>query len=54
MTEKQQLKQLEDELYMAEKNKKMFYRLWLKWSNEYMDIERAIDRLNTKIKNTPQ
>ncbi len=48
------LKLLEDELYMAEKNKKMFYRLWLKWSNEHMDIERAIDRLNTKIKNTPQ
>ena len=48
------LKQLEDDLYMAEKNKKMFYRLWLKWSNEHMDIERAIDRLNTKIKNTPQ
>ena len=48
------LKLLEDELYMAEKNKKMFYRLWLKWSNEHMDIERAIERLNTKIKNTPQ
>ena len=48
------LKLLEDELYIAEKNKKMFYRLWLKWSNEHMDIERAIDRLNTKIKNTPQ
>ena len=54
MTEKHQLKQLEDELYMAEKNKKMFYRLWIKWSNEHMDIERAIDRLNTKIKNTSQ
>lgn len=48
------LKLLEDDLYIAEKNKKMFYRLWLKWSNEHMDIERAIDRLNTKIKNTPQ
>ena len=48
------LKLLEEDLYMAEKNKKMFYRLWLKWSNEHMDIERAIDRLNTKIKNTPQ
>ena len=48
------LKLLEDELYIAEKNKKMFYRLWLKWANEHMDIERAIDRLNTKIKNTPQ
>ena len=54
MTEKHQLKQLEEDLYMAEKNKKMFYRLWLKWSNEHMDIERTIDRLNTKIKNTPQ
>ena len=49
-----QIKLLEDELYIAEKNKKMFYRLWLKWSNEHMDIERTIDRLNTKIKNTPQ
>ena len=49
-----QIKLLEDELFMAEKNKKMFYRLWLKWSNEHMDIERAIDRLNTKIKSTPQ
>ena len=49
-----QIKLLEDELYMAEKNKRMFYRLWIKWSNEHMDIERAIDRLNTKIKNTPQ
>ena len=48
------LKLLEDELYMAEKNKKMFYRLWLKWANECMDIEKYIDRLNTKIKNTPQ
>ena len=48
------LKQLEEDLFMAEKNKKMFYRLWIKWSNEHMDIERAIDRLNTKIKNTPQ
>ena len=49
-----QIKLLEDDLYMAEKNKEMFYRLWIKWSNEHMDIERAIDRLNTKIKNTPQ
>ena len=49
-----QIKLLEDELFMAEKNKRMFYRLWLKWANEHMDIERAIDRLNTKIKNTPQ
>ena len=48
------LKLLEEDLYMAEKNKNMFYRLWIKWSNEHMDIERAIDRLNTKIKNTPQ
>ena len=48
------LKLLEEDLYMAEKNKKMFYRLWLKWSNEHMDIERAIDRLNTKRKSTPQ
>ena len=49
-----QIKLLEDELFMAEKNKRIFYRLWLKWANEHMDIERAIDRLNTKIKNTPQ
>ena len=49
-----QIKLLEDELFMAEKNKKMFYRLWLKWANESRDIERAIDRLNTKIKNTQQ
>ena len=49
-----QIKLLEDELFMAEKNKKMFYRLWLKWANEHMDIENAIKRLNDKIKNTPQ
>ena len=49
-----QIKLLEDELFMAEKNKIMFYRLWLKWANEHMDIERAIDRLNKQIKNTPQ
>ena len=49
-----QIKLLEDELFMAEKNKKMFYRLWIRWANESRDIERAIDRLNTKIKNTPQ
>ena len=49
-----QIKLLEEELFMAEKNKKMFYRLWIKWSNEHMDIELEIDRLNTKIKNTPQ
>ena len=48
------LKLLEDELFLAEKNKNMFYRLWIKWSNEHMDIELEIDRLNTKIKNTPQ
>ena len=48
------LKLLEEDLYMAEKNKNMFYRLWIKWSNEHMDIEGEIDRLNTKIKNTPQ
>ena len=49
-----QIKLLEDELFMAEKNERMFYRLWLKWANEHMDKERTIDRLNTKIKNTPQ
>ena len=49
-----QIKLLEDELFMAEKNKRMFYRLWLKWSKEHHDIEQAINRLNTKIKNTPQ
>lgn len=48
------LKLLEDELYIAEKNKKMFYRLWLKWENECMDIEKDIDRINKKSKNTPQ
>ena len=54
MTEKHQLKQLEDDLYMAEKNKKMFYRLWLKWDNECMDIEKDIDRINKRSKSTPQ
>ena len=54
MTEKHQLKQLEEDLYMAEKNKKMFYRLWIKWSKEHRDLERAINRLNEKIKNTSQ
>ena len=48
------LKLLEDELYMAEKNKKMFYRLWIKWANECMVIEKDIDRINKKSKNTPQ
>lgn len=51
---KDQIKLLEDELFMAEKNKKMFYRLWLKWANEHMDIENDIKRLNDKIKNTQQ
>ena len=49
-----QIKHLEEDLYMAEKNKKMFYRLWLKWSNKHMDIENTINRLNTKIKSTSQ
>ena len=48
------LKLLEEDLYMAEKNKKMFYRLWIKWSNEHMDIERSIDRINKRSKSTPQ
>ena len=47
------LKLLEEDLYMAEKNKKMFYRLWLKWANECMDIEKDIDRINKKSKDTP-
>ena len=46
------LKLLEEDLYMAEKNKNMFYRLWIKWSNEHMDIERSIDRINKKSKST--
>lgn len=50
----EQLKLLEEDLYMAEKNKKMFYRLWLKWENECMDIEKDIDRINKRLKNTPQ
>ena len=48
------LKLLEEDLYMAEKNKNMFYRLWIKWSNEHMDIERSIDRINKISKSTPQ
>ena len=51
---KEHLKLLEEDLYMAEKNKKMFYRLWLKWANECMDIEKDIDRINKKSKDTPQ
>ena len=47
------LKLLEEDLYMAEKNKNMFYRLWIKWSNEHMDIEKDIDRINKKSKDTP-
>ena len=43
-----QIKLLEDELYMAEKNKKMFYRLWIKWANECIDIEKSINRINKK------
>ena len=42
------LKQLEEDLYMAEKNKKMFYRLWLKWANECINIEKSIDRIKKK------
>ena len=48
------LKLLEEDLYMAEKNKYMFYRLWIKWSNEHMEIERSIDRINKRSKSTPQ
>ena len=48
------LKLLEEDLYMAEKNKNMFYRLWLKWANECMDIEKDIDRINKRSKSTPQ
>lgn len=44
-----QIKQLEIEFDMAEQNKKMFYRLWIRWANEHRDIERAIHRLNDKI-----
>ena len=51
---KDQIKQLEVELDMADKNKKMFYRLWIRWANESRDIERAIHRVKDKIKNTPQ
>ena len=50
----EQLKLLEEDLYMAEKNKNMFYRLWIKWSNEHMDIEKDIDRINKRSKSTPQ
>ena len=49
-----QIKQLEVEFDLAEQNKKMFYRLWIRWANEHRDIERAIHRLNDKIKDTPQ
>ena len=49
-----QIKLLEDDIFMAEKNKKMFYRLWIKWSKEHRDLERAINRLNEKIKSTSQ
>ena len=48
------LKLLEEDLHMAEQNKNMFYRLWIKWSKEHRDLERAINRLNEKIKSTPQ
>ena len=44
-----QIKQLEIEFDMAEQNKKMFYRLWIRWANEHRDIERTIHRLNDKI-----
>ena len=50
----ERLKLLEEDLYMAEKNKNMFYRLWIKWSNEHMDIEKDIDRINKRSKSTPQ
>ena len=49
-----QIKLLEVDLDMANENKKMFYRLWIRWANESRDIERAIHRLNNKIKDTPQ
>ena len=49
-----QIRHLKVDLDLSKKNKNMFYRLWIKWSKEHRDIEREIDRLNTKIKNTPQ
>ena len=51
---KDQLKLLEVDLDMSNENKKMFYRLWIRWANESRDIERAIHRLKDKIKDTPQ
>ena len=51
---KDQIKLLEVDLDMANENKKMFYRLWIRWANESRDIERAIHRLKDQIKNTPQ
>ena len=44
-----QIKQLETEFDMAEQNKKMFYRLWIRWAKEHRDIETAIHRLNDQI-----
>lgn len=46
---KDQLKQLEKELEMSNKNKEMFYRLWAKWASETYDIQRAILRVKKKI-----
>lgn len=46
-----QLKQLEKEYELADKNKEMFYRLWIKWAGETHDIERAIKRVKDKIDN---
>ena len=49
-----QIRHLQVDLDLSKKNKNMFYRLWIKWSKEQRDLERAINRLNEKIKNTPQ
>ena len=49
-----QIRHLQVDLDLSKKNKNMFYRLWIKWSKEHRDLERALNRLNEKIKNTPQ
>lgn len=44
-----QIKQLEKELEISNKNKEMFYRLWAKWATETLDIQMAIERVQRNI-----
>lgn len=57
----EQLKSIETDLEMSEKNSKMFYRLWIQWSQEEDNLKGRQGRLRAilknkipNLKNTPQ